>query len=54
MLWNLPQKNGLRLSELPDIKLDQVEITQTGLPLVVVDIPWFYPRNIDYQRLPPY
>ena len=39
MLWNLSRKNGPRLSELPDIKPDQVEIAQTGLPLVVVDIP---------------
>ena len=38
-LWNLSRKNGPRLSELPDIKPDQVEIAQTGLPLVVVYIP---------------
>ena len=48
-LWNLSRKNGPRLSELPDIKPDQVEIAQTGLPLAVVDIPWPKPGARHFQ-----
>jgi len=47
-LWNLSRKNRLRLPELPDCKPNQVEIAQTGLPPVEVDIPWFavgYPQS---------